>query len=63
MIVVTNVLAINIYYVRSEGYRKVHIKYSRKLTLPVQSSAKMQPSDHISIFLSYGSPRITSGAL
>ena len=32
------------------------------LTLPVQSSAKMHPRDQISIFLSYESPRITSGA-
>ena len=32
------------------------------LTLPVQSSAKIQPSDQTSIFLSYGSPKMTSGA-
>lgn len=33
-----------------------------ELTLPVQSSANMQPRDQISIFLPYGSPKITSGA-
>ena len=39
------------------------LKISRcELTFPELSSAKMQPIDHMSIFWSYGSPRMTSGA-
>lgn len=50
------------YFHKLQRGKKKTKRIKKEPTFPVQSSARMQPSDQISIFLSYGSPKITSGA-